>query len=115
MIDSLDRPEFAGGVAGACQVLARAKPRLDWPRLSGYLARLGNQSLARRLGYLAERVRPQVRAPAGWASRWRPTGREPWVPLGPPRTYGRAGPRDRRWRIVRNVPDAELFAEADTR
>jgi predicted transcriptional regulator of viral defense system len=115
VIDCLDRPELAGGIAGACQVLARAKPRLDWRRLSGYLLRFGSRSVARRLGYLAEHVRPAVAAPGGWAARWRPGSPEPWVPLGPPSAYGRTGPRDRRWGVVLNVPPGELFAEADTR
>lgn len=115
VIDCLDRPELAGGIAGACQVLARAKPSVDWRRLSSHLVRMGNESLARRLGHLAERLGPRVRPPVEWIARWRPARPEPWVPLGPPSLYGREGARDRRWGIVQNVPDRELFAEADTR
>lgn len=114
-LDCLDRPELSGGMAGAAQVLARAKPSLSWDRLGRYLRRWGNRSLALRAGYLAERLRPALPPPRDWVVRWLPSPDEPTVPLGPPRTYGRRGPRDPRWHVIRNVPDRVLLAEADTR
>ena len=111
VLDCLDRPELTGGVGGAVQVFARAKPRLAWDRLGRHARRLGNRSLAQRVGYLAERVRASIRPPRAWAERLLPRPSDPWVPLGPPRTYGRAGPRDRRWHLVLNVPERELVAE----
>jgi len=115
VLDCLDRPELAGGMPGAVQVLARAKSRLSWARLATYLARLGNRSLSVRCGYLADHVRPSLPVPRGWRERFLPRATDPWVPLGPPGTYGRRGPRDPTWRVVRNVPERELFAEADAR
>lgn len=115
VLDCLDRPELCGGLPGAVQVLARAKPRLDWDRLSRHLRRLGSRSLALRCGFLLQHVRPSVPTPRSWQERWLPGPQAPWVPLGPPRTYGRRGKRDRRWRVVRNVPERELLAEADAR
>jgi len=115
VLDCLDRPELCGGIPGAVQVLARAKPRLSWPRLARYLKRVGNRSLAVRCGFLAEHVRPSVPVPARWLDDLRPPADAAWVPLGPPGAYGRTGPRDRRWRLVRNVPARELLAEEDAR
>jgi predicted transcriptional regulator of viral defense system len=115
VLDCLARPEFAGGIAGAAQVLARAKPQLAWTRLGAYLGRLGSQSLGLRLGFLAERVRPSVLPPERWTRRLLPRPGDPWVPLGPPRTYGRTGPRDARWHLILNVPERELFAEVESR
>jgi predicted transcriptional regulator of viral defense system len=118
VLDCLARPEFSGGMAGATQVLARAKPRLSWTRLGSHLARLGQRSLGLRLGFLAERVRPSILPPSRWTSRLLPRPEDPWVPLGPPRTYGRTGPREARWHLILNVPERELlelFAEAETR
>ena len=115
VLDCLQRPELSGGMAGATQVLARAKPTLRWARLARYLRRSGSRSLARRLGYLADHIRPSVRPPQAFLRRLQPGARAPWVPLGSPRSYGRAGRRDPRWRVVLNVPERELFAEADTR
>lgn len=115
VLDGVDRPELSGGMAGAAQILARAKRQLSWDRLGAYLRRFGNRSLALRVGFLAEAVRPSIPPPSRWSNQLLPGPSQPWVPLGPPRTYGRRGPHDVRWRIVRNVPDRVLFAEADAR
>lgn len=115
VLDCLDRPELSGGLPGAVQVLARAKARLSWGRLATYLSRFGNESLCRRCGFLADRLRPSVPVPARWRERLLPKPDEPWVPLGPPGTYGRTGVRHPVWRIVQNVPERELFAEVDAR
>lgn len=113
VLDCLSRPELSGGIAGAAQIFALAKPRLDWRRLGSYLDRFGRRSLELRTGYLAERVRPSVRPPLPWIRSRRARPEEPFVPLAPPSTYGRTGPRDHRWHVIRNVPDAQLFAEGD--
>ncbi len=111
VLDCLDRPELAGGMGGVSHILALAKPRLDWNRLGAYLDRLGNRSLALRTGFLVERVRPSLQPPVRWfQQRVADTG-EPYVPLAPPKTHGRRGPRDPRWHVIQNVPETELFAE----
>ena len=113
VIDCVDRPELSGGLGGVVQVMARAKPRLSWGRLSDYLKRLGNRSLALRVGFLADRVVPSVPTPLRWRREWLARPDEPWVPLGPPVSFGRSGPRDREWHIIRNVPDRVLFSEVE--
>ncbi|MDP2661530.1 MAG: type IV toxin-antitoxin system AbiEi family antitoxin, partial [Dehalococcoidia bacterium] len=52
LIDSLDQPRYAGGMAEVAQALAAAAPDLDIPLLLDYAARMNDQSLASRLGYL---------------------------------------------------------------
>lgn len=113
ILDCLDRPEYAGGLAGVVRVLGLAKPDLNWSRLGAYLDRFGNRSLALRLGFLAEHVRGSLPPPGAWVREHRARPEEPFVPLGPPSIHGRTGPRDDRWHIVRNVPDRQLFAEGE--
>lgn len=115
VLDCLARPELSGGIAGAVQVIARAKGRLAWGRLATYLRRLGNRSLGLRCGFLAELVRPSVPVPPSWRASFAAQSDDPWVLLGPPGPYGRHGPRDRTWHVIRNVPERELLAEADAR
>ena len=115
VLDLLDRPEYSGGLPGAVQALGSAKPRLDWIRLSRYMARMGNRSLGLRLGYLLEAVRPDVAVPRAWARAHLPRRSDPYVPLGTPREFGRRGPRDARWHVVRNVPERYLFGEVGVR
>jgi len=113
VLDCLNRPEFSGGMAGVAQIFALAKPRIRWSRLGSYLERFGNRSLAQRAGYLAERVRPSIPPPESWVRPRLARPTDSFVPLGPPRLHGRRGPRDPRWHVIRNVPDAQLFAEGE--
>ncbi|MCI4337412.1 MAG: hypothetical protein L3K17_09570 [Thermoplasmata archaeon] len=76
--------------------------------------RFAERSLAARLGYLTERL-AMVEPPRAWSELARPRPSEGFVPLGSPSEFGRTGPRDARWHIVRNVPDSLLFAEVDVR
>ncbi len=114
VLDCLARPEFAGGLPGVVRILESAGGRLDWARLDRYLIRLGSRSLARRLGFLAEAL-DVGGAPRAWRQAHRATEDEPYVPLGAPRQFGRRGTRDRRWRIIGNVPEELLRAEVDLR
>jgi predicted transcriptional regulator of viral defense system len=115
VLDCLDRPELSGGLGGAMRVIASAGGRLNWSRLDRYLDRLGNRSLALRLGYLAEKLGSAVEIPSDWIDRNKAHPGEPFVPLGRPSEFGRRGEHDPRWRIVRNVPESLLLAEVDIR
>ncbi len=115
VLDCLARPELSGGMNGVVQVLESAGPRLRWSRLVRYLRRLGVRSLELRLGYLAESLQPTVKIPRAWRERARARPDEPYVPLGGAKEFGRRGPHDRRWHVVRNVPEALLRAEVDVR
>jgi len=113
LLDCLDRPGLSGGLAGVAQVIARAKPRIRWHRLGGHLRRFGNRRLGARLGFLVERLRPSIPVPRTWAEGLRQRLPETWTPLGSTLLYGERGERDARWRVVSNVPRAELLAETD--
>jgi len=113
LVDSLNRPEFSGGMAGVAQIFALAKPKLNWSRFGSYLDRFGNRSLTLRAGFLAERIRPSLLPPGSWVRARLPDRDEPFVPLGPPKTHGRRGKIDPRWHVIRNVPDVSLFAEGE--
>jgi predicted transcriptional regulator of viral defense system len=111
VLDSLDRPRLSGGLPGVARILFAAKPRMDWRRLDRYVRRLGNRSLARRLGYLVEQIRPDVRAPEHTVRAWLPRAADPYVPLGPLSQHGRRGRHDARWRVIENVDRDHLLGE----
>jgi predicted transcriptional regulator of viral defense system len=115
VLDCLARPELSGGLGGAAKVVASAGRRMDWLRLARYVRRLGERSLALRLGFLVESLRPIVRPPRGWLDRLRARPGEPYVPLGRPSEFGRRGVHDRRWHVIENVPPALLRAEVEVR
>jgi predicted transcriptional regulator of viral defense system len=114
VLDCLRRPALSGGLGGVVQILESAG-RLDWGRIDRYLTRLRERSLALRLGFLADTLGLAGPPPRRWVERTSARPGEPYVPLGPTKEFGRTGPRDPRWHIVRNVPDSALFAEVDVR
>ena len=97
------------------QVIASAAGRMNWSRLYRYLTRLGSRSLELRLGFLLEWLSPETAPPEEWLDRLRARPEEPYVPLGRPREFGRRGPHNARWHIVRNVPEGLLRAEVERR
>ncbi len=115
VLDCVDRPELAGGMAGAAHILAIAKPNLRWATLADYAIRFRNRAVAQRLGYLAATVRPSHRPPRAFLDRLRPPDGAAYVPLGPAVVHGRRGVHDPTWRVVRNVPESQLYAEGRLR
>lgn len=54
ILDGLARPELCAGVSEVVTGLRIRKDDLDWEKLADYARRLGNQAVAKRLGYLLE-------------------------------------------------------------
>jgi predicted transcriptional regulator of viral defense system len=115
VLDAFRRPEFSGGMPGAVRVLERALPRLDGARLGRYLARIQNESLGRRIGYVADLFRRTSAVRSRWVEELLPSQDAPYVSLGPAREYGRRGTHHARWRVVRNVPEDRLLGETRIR
>ncbi len=113
VLDCLSRPELSGGLGGVVQILTSAQRTLDWERLDRYLRRLRSRSLALRLAYLADSFLRIAPPPTRWLDRVRARSDEPYIPLGAPKEFGRRGPHDSRWHLIRNIPEARLRAEVD--
>jgi predicted transcriptional regulator of viral defense system len=113
VVDSLDRPAYAGDIPEIAAMLWRGRSRLDWERLAGYALRFRSQALVQRLGYLAD----LLQLPIGESTRTRlldSIGKStPY--LGRPGRWGTGGDYDATWRIVDNVPRRELLAEVEVR
>jgi len=54
ILDGLARPDLCAGVSEVATGLLISKESFDWQKLAGYARRLGNQAVAKRLGYLLE-------------------------------------------------------------
>lgn len=115
LVDCLNRPEFSGGLAGVIRMLESARRRIDWGRLERYLDHVGRRALTLRLGFLVEQLPSGPSPPKRWLRRALARAGDPYVPLGAPAEFGRRGPHDPRWHIIRNVPDSLLFSEVDHR
>ncbi len=104
-LDCLHLPRHAGGITEVAAALVRAWPTLDQDRLISHAGRLGNTSVNRRLGALAETLDlDEADRLVGRLShrRWRgrPVSLDPSLPAG--------GEIDRRWGVRMNVAPDEL-------
>jgi predicted transcriptional regulator of viral defense system len=115
LLDCIARQDLAGGIPAVVQIIHAAKPNLDYSRLRSYLARLDNKSLAQRLGFLLERVRPEVTVPRSFLRFLHGRVGVAFVSLGSPAKFGSRGRHHADWRIVVNVPDPQLFGEVEVR
>lgn len=104
LIDALDQPRYAGGIAEIAKCLANARDELDRDKLIEYANRMRNASLRSRLGFLLTR--------AGLSAE----GLEPsrsFVRLDPHRKPSKTW--DARWRLNVNVSPRELESWGERR
>ena len=113
VVDSLDRPAYAGDVPEIAAMLWRGKGRLDWNRLADYALRVRSQALVQRLGYLVDLLELPLEAPA--RTRLLDAIGKSTPYLGRPGQWGTGGEYDVIWHIVDNVPRQELLAEIEVR
>lgn len=87
LIDALDQPRYAGGIAEIAKCLANARDELDCAKLIEYAQRMQNASLRSRLGFLLTlvglgteglepsqsfvRLDPHRKPSQTWDTRWR--------------------------------------------
>ena len=118
ILDCLDRPDLCGGIVEAAKGLYgyAQRPDAQPTQLTEYAARLGNQAVVKRLGYLAEQLDLTRRFPnVKWADAiavWRRDLSSGFVRLDS-RLPAR-GPYDRAWRLRLNVPTDHLTAWMET-
>lgn len=118
VLDCLDRPDLCGGIIEAAKGLYGYAQRSDAQpaQVTEYAARLGNQAILKRLGYLADQLDLAGRFPnAKWTDAmavWRRHLSTGFVRLDP--RLPAAGPYDRAWRLRLNVPTENLTTWMET-
>lgn len=115
LVDCLDRQDLANDIAGVVQILHKAKPGLDYHKLEDHVRRIDNKSLAQRLGYLLEHVRPASAVPEEFLSFLRTFGSRTFVRLASVARHGTRGRYHSDWRVVVNVPESVLMGEVRIR
>jgi predicted transcriptional regulator of viral defense system len=113
VVDSLDRPAYAGDVPEIAAMLWRGQRRLAWDRLGDYALRSRSQALVQRLGYLADVLQLPLERPN--RTRLLDTVGKSTPYLGRTSRWGTGGKYDATWHLVDNVPRQELLAEIEVR
>jgi len=110
ILDSLDRPGYAGDIPEVARMLQRGKSTLDWIKIMDYAVRLKSRVLLQRLGYLLDilniplecNVRNRLLVEAAGSTK---------CYLGQLRRWNTGGSYNAIWRVVDNLPRQELLAE----
>lgn len=113
VLDSLDRPQYAGGIPEIAAMLNTGAGSLDWAKVSNNALRFRSQALIQRLGYLVDTLDLAV-PPAAREDLLQQVGKA-IAYLGQPTRWGRGGDFDSTWQIVDNIPRQELVAEIQVR
>jgi predicted transcriptional regulator of viral defense system len=105
LVDSLDHPEYCGGITEAAQGLHEGltKDKVIPSLLTQYAERMKNRAIFKRMGYLAELLELPVNSEIDCWRAARSTGYSLLDPLA-----GDQGPYDNRWRLRLNRAPADL-------
>lgn len=101
IIDALDRPDLSGGIWQVAQAIAQTGEALNWQRLNAYVERFSSGAVLKRLGYLVETIRPEMRDDLETVQRWQSMLTQGIADLEP--SEKGQGTVRRRWRIRDNI------------
>lgn len=104
--DSLDHPEYCGGIAEVTKCLWNARNQISFDRLVDYSIKMGNSVILKRLGYLSEIL--ELKLPKGVASKISSNLGEGFSPLDP--MTEKRGKYYTKWNLLLNIAK-ESFLE----
>jgi predicted transcriptional regulator of viral defense system len=103
LADGFDHPEYCGGVIEAAKGLWYGRDEVDLEKLVDYGRRLANRAALKRLGFWLEQLKMAEHAKLEQLAH----GDRNYPLLDP--TGLRQGRKDSRWRLIVNIPDAQLL------
>lgn len=103
LLDSLDKPQYAGGIEEVSSVLERAKAKVDPGKLVEYAFRFHTTSLLQRLGFFADLLKIPVPDKLRKKLSEESQKGQP-IPLATSERFGRKGKLWPEWKIIQNVP-----------
>jgi len=116
LVDSFDKPRYAGGIEQLVRISWRGLPRVDEKKLVDYALKMGSHSLVQRLGFIIDfLVEEELTAPFPDEMRsalLRCVGKTT-IYLDARRP--KSGVFSREWRIVNNVSKEQLLSEIEVR
>lgn len=103
LLDSLDKPQYAGGIEEVSLVLEKAKVKIDPGKLVEYAFRFHTTSLLQRLGFFIDLLRIPVSDKLRKKLSTESQKGQP-IPLATSDRFGRKGKLWPEWKIIQNVP-----------
>lgn len=103
--DSLDHPEYCGGIAEVTKCLWNARNEISFGKIVNISLKMGNTAILKRLGYLSEIL--ELKFPEGIALKIRSSLGEGFSPLDP--LARKKGKYYTRWNLLLNVAKESLL------
>lgn len=103
--DSLDHPEYCGGISEVAKCLWNARNEVSLSKLVDVALKMGNTSILKRFGYLSEIL--EMRPPTDVTSKISSSLGKGFSPLDP--MAGKKGKYSTKWNLLVNVPMESLL------
>jgi len=116
IVDSFDKPRYAGGVEQLARIAWRGLARVDKAKLVDYALRMGSQSLVQRLGFIIDYLSKEgliQPLPAGLKSELLKSVGDTSIYLDSSRA--KKGFFSKDWKVIDNVPKEQLLSEIEVR
>jgi len=116
LVDSFDKPKYAGGIEQLARIAWRGLPRVNEEKLVKYAVRMDSHALIQRLGFIIhflaeeELVKP---LPLDLKNLLLKHVGKTAIYLDPRRP--KKGEYSREWRMINNVPRSQLLSEIEIR
>jgi predicted transcriptional regulator of viral defense system len=112
LLDSIDRPRYAGGIGEVSHIASRAIGRISWDVLLENVERWRSSALVQRLGYLLDLHKADMPTEARRAllKLVRPRSK---IQFGSRRRWGTSGRLVQPWNVIENVPRELLVATGE--
>jgi predicted transcriptional regulator of viral defense system len=116
LVDSFDKPRYAGGVEQLVRIAWRGLPRVDEKKLVDYALRMGSHSLVQRLGFITDfLVKEGLTDPFPDELRSALLRRVGKTTIYLDSRRPKTGKFSKEWRIVNNVQREQLLSEIEVR
>ncbi len=103
LLDSLDKPQYAGGIEEVFSAFNRAKGKIDHKKMVDYAIRFRTTALVQRLGFMADFLKIPV--PGKLRQRLLNKAQQGQViPLATSSRFEREGDLFKEWNIIQNIP-----------
>lgn len=107
IVDCLDHPRLCGGIIEVAKGLSEGvKDGIDLEELSSYAGQMGNATILKRLGFLAEVLDLPV---GSWLNDWQKNISKGYSLLDP--TQPKRGQYNARWRLIINVLEPDIISK----
>jgi predicted transcriptional regulator of viral defense system len=105
IIDCIDHPEYCGGIIEATKGLWNAKNDINLARLRKYVKKIKNSAVAKRLGYILERLKMGDKKTIDYLLKSKAKGYSLLDPLIPKKTNFNS-----RWNLILNIDESEMLS-----